>query len=296
MLTEVKNKIFHFPLNVLLFVGRLQGLIVFTCETVPVISFKRSPFLCAYSNVYTVLIVTSLHILAIKIFMGFPIYRSFSKSIMVFAYIAEQTATISRVIAVYAVHFCYRNNLRKLLTEAAHLHRSISELMNGVLLYDRTFHRCYYLKVAGTLFQSICIALLISLYKRVVTSAFHSHVVLFAVFICTHFTAMTISGLFYAGMMFILVLYQNLNRKVLKITKSLKTVQDTAMNGKTKHRLYRRLGDEIDQIGFLYERSLTFSMKFNKLFSLQLLLTIFNAFSVILIEVRLYGGRWKQEN
>lgn len=298
MLADVRDKIFHFTLNVLLVVGKLQGFVVFTYRTVPELSYNNSPFLSAYSSVYTALIVISLYVLAIKIVMGYRLYQSISKSIVVFVYIAEQTITISRMVAVYVVQFYYRNDFRKLLSEALHLHRSIRELTNGHLVFDRTFYGCYIIKVTGILFQLVCILFLISLYRRIVIAVFHSHVVYFVLYIYTHFTAITISGFFYAGMMFILVLYQNLNRKLYQLSKSLTVVQDsTATNCESKHQPYRRLGDELDRIVVLYERVSTFTTNFNKIFSLQLLLTLFNAFSVILVEVRLYNiGKWKLLN
>lgn len=286
MLSGIRKSFFYLPLKSLLFIGKLQGLIVFTYETVPEISYSISTFLCTYSCVYTVLIVLSLKILVIRILWGLSNYLVHTKVVFIFVYITENLITAYRVMITYMVQFYYRKNFRSILSEAVHLHQSIEQLMKDVSIFDRMFYRCYLSKVAGVFLQFVGITYIITLYKRITSTMFQSDIVTFTLIGYMHLTAITISGIFYAGMLFILMFYRNLNRKALQIIKALTVVQDNELNCKIRHRLYRRLSNEIDQICCIYGKASAFAKKFNKLFSLQLLFAILNTFFVVLIEVR----------
>lgn len=287
MLTKIKitNFFFYFPLNLLFTVGKLQGLIVFAYETVPVMSYRISPFLTTYSNVYTMLIVIVLQTLVIKILYWLQHFQLISKIILIFVFTTETMITAYRVIVVYILQFCYRKQFKSILSEAFHIHQTLDMLMNGVLIYDKDFYRCYISKVVGVMFQWGVIFFLITQYKRFITDVFYSDIVSFLAVSYMHFTTITISSIFYAGMMFILLFYQNLNEKSIRITDTIKTLGNTDLEFKVKHRLHCRLTDEIDKIVHMYDKISALSKKFNKFYSLQLLLTIGNAFYMILVQV-----------
>lgn len=285
MLSQIKNFLFCFPLKLLFFVGKLQGLIVFAYETVPVVSCKTSPFLCKYSSVYTVLIVIFLKFLVFKMISWSQFFQLISKTVLIFVFITESLITAYRVMTVYVMQIYYRKRFRNILSEAVQIHQSLVELMKGVLHFDQSFYRCYFSKVVGISFQLAVIFFLMSLYRRFTSDIFYSDMITYTIVVYMHFTSITISSIFYAGMMVILLFYQNVNQKALQISNSIKAVHDADLKIKIKHQLCRRLTDEIDQIVHIYEKISKFSNKFNKQFSPQLLLTIINAFYVVLVQV-----------
>lgn len=288
MFNQMKNFLFYFPLNLLFFIGKLQGLIVFAYETVPEITYTISPFLRTYSSLYTVLIVIVLHILVIRLLSWLQYFLSFSKVVLIAVFIAESLITAYRVITVYVMQFYNRKHFRNIVAEAAKIHRNLIELMDGgALIFDKNFYRSYVPKVMGVLFQLAIVFFLISRYKGT-SSLVYSDLITFSIVIYMHFTTITISSIFYAGMMLILLFYQNLNQKALQISNSIKATQDMELKIEMKHRLYCQLSDEIDRIVFIYEKISTFMKKFNQLFSSQLLLTIANAFYIVLVQVVLY--------
>lgn len=282
MLTELKNFVFHFPLSSLLFIGKWQGLMVFAYETDPIITYTISNFFHVYSCVYTVFIVISLQTLAAKYLSWFPYFLQVSKVIMVFVYVTELLITLYRVMMVYILQFYYRNHFRNLLPEAMHLHRGVRVLMNGALTFNKSFYRCYISKIAGVLFQLVIISYLVSLYKQMASAIFDSDLATFSMFIYIHITAITMSSIFYVGMMFILLIFQNLNQKLCQLSDSIKDIE---LKLRFKCELCGRLSDDIDQIVCIYERTLTFLKNFNKLFSVQLFFTFVNAIYVALVEV-----------
>lgn len=285
MWTDIKNYLFHFPLNFLFFIGKVQGLIVFAYETFPVITFKESPFLCTYSIVYTVFIVISLKFFVIKMMLWLQYFLLYSKAVLIFVFVTESMITAYRLITVYLMRIYYREKFRNILSEAVQIHQSLKEFMNGSFTFDKSFYRCYLSKVVGISVQFAVIIFLITLSKRLTMDIFYGDIITFVIVVYMHFTAIIISSIFHAGMMFVLLFYQNLNQKAMQIFNSINVVQDSHLKVKIKHQLYRRLTDEIDQITHIYKRISTFSKRFNKLFSPQLLLTILNAFYVILVQV-----------
>ncbi|XP_037028706.1 uncharacterized protein LOC119068946 [Bradysia coprophila] len=201
---------------------------------------------------------------------------------MVFVYVTELLITVYRVMTVYIIQFYYRDHFRNLLTEALHLHQRVSELMNGAWIFNKTFYRCYTSKVTGVVFQFAIISYLISLYKQMASAIFNCDLLTFSMFIYIHFTAITMSSVFYAGMMFVLLIFQNLNRKASQLSNSIK---DTELKIRMKCELCGRLCDEVDQIVYIYERAVTFLKNFNRFFSFQLLFTFINAIYVVLVEL-----------
>lgn len=285
MFNRIKDCLFYFPLNLLFFVGKLQGLIVFTYSTVPEISYSFSSILSKYSSVYTVLLVIVLQIGVLKILSWMQYFQLISTFALIFVFFTETLITASRVIAVYILQLYHRKQFRRVVSEAAQVYRSLIELMDGALNFDKNFYRCYFSKIVGVAFQLATIFFLIGIHKRLAASSFYNDIVTVTIVIYMHFTVITISSVFYAGMMFILVFYQNLNRKALQISKAINAVQDTKLKIQIKQQLYCRLTDDIDQIVCIYEKISTFSKKFNQLFSPQLLLTTVNAFYMLLVQV-----------
>lgn len=278
----MKNFCFYFPLNLLLFVGKLHGLITFTYRTVP-ISYKTSTFLSAYSSAYTVVIVIVLQVLVIQSLSWLQYYQLISKTILIVVFTTETLITAYRVTAVYILQFYYRKQFRKLLTDATKIHRTLVEFMNGVLIFDKSFYRFYGSKVVGVLFQIIVIFFLISQFKRLII--FYSDVLTLSMVLYMHCTAIITSSIFYVGMMIILCFYQNLNRKAFQIFNSIKALEETDLRIKFKHELYGRLTDEIDQVVYIYEKISRFSKRVNRIFSSQLLISVVNAFYMILVQV-----------
>lgn len=287
MLSSIKNFFIYLPLKSLIFIGRLQGLIVFTYEIKSEISYNISPLLCVYSSVYTVLIVISLKILVINILWGLSNYFAYTKVVLIFVYITENVITAYRVMLTYIVQFYYREKFRNILADAIHIHQSIRELMKDAPIFDRTFYRCYFSKVVGVFLQFAGVTYIISLYKRITSTIFQSDIVTFTLISYMHLTAITISGIFYAGMLLILMFYRNLNRKAVHITRKLAVIREKHFNCKIENRLYCRLCDEIDHISYIYDKASAFMKKYNELFSVQLLFAILNTFFVVLTEVRI---------
>lgn len=272
-------------MNLLFFIGKLQGLIVFTYSTVPEISYSFSSILSTYSIVYTVLIVIVLQIAVIKVLYCMQYFQLFSTFALIFVFFTETLITSSRVIAVYILQLYHRNKFRRVVSEAAKIHRILIQLMDGALILDKKFYRCYFSKVLGVTFQMATIFFLIGIHKRLTAPSFYNDIVTVTIVIYMHFTVITISSVFYAGMMYILVFYQNLNRKALQVAKDINAVQDTELKIQIKQQLYCRLTDDIDQIVYIYEKISTFSKEFNQLFSPQLLLTMVNAFYMLFVQV-----------
>lgn len=284
-MANIKNNFFYFPLNLLFFIGKLQGLIIFSYDTGPVISYRISTLLSRYSNVYTVVIIIVLQILAKTMLSWFQFFHRISKMVLIVVFIAETVITTFRVIMVYILQILYRKQYRYILCRAVQIHQRLIVLMNGVLIFDKSFYRCYISRIVGVFLQLAIICFISSQYKRFSLGFFYGSLITFSTVTYTHFTTITISCIFYAGMMFILFLYQNLNRKSLQLSNSIQSLQDVDIEIEIKRQLMDNIIVEIDQVVHIYERISTFSRKFNQIFSAQILLATFNAFYVILVQV-----------
>lgn len=284
-MAEIKNNFFYFPLNLLFFIGKLQGLIIFSYDTGTVISYRISSPLSRYSSVYTVVIVIVLQMLAIKMLSWFHFFHHISKMVLIIVFIAETVITAYRVIIVYILQIYHRKQYRYILCRAVQIHQRLIVLMDGVLIFDRSFYRCYISRVVGVILQLAIICFISSQYKRFSLDFFYSDIVTFSTVVYMHFTTITISCIFYAGMMFILLLYQNLNGKSLQLSNSIQSLQDVDLRSEIKRQLTDNIANEIDQVVHIYERISKFYRKFNQIFSAQILLATVTAFYVILVQV-----------
>lgn len=280
MLLELKNFLFYFPINLLYFIGKFQGLIVFTFETFPAISFKISPLFCLYSKVYSVAIVIAVHIVIFRIVSWVSYLKTISKKIILFVYCSELCIAAYKVMVVYVMQLYNRKHWKAVMANAVHLHRSLNELLNGPITFQKRFICCYACKIAGVVYQFFVIFSLTSLYRWMKSVPFAREKITFYFLIYMHLTSIIISSLYYAGMMFILMIYENLTRKAVEIFTS-----SVELNCKFSHRWHHSLIEEIEQTIHVYGKVLEFLKKFSRLFSVQLLFASFNAFWVVVVEV-----------
>lgn len=216
--------------------------------------------------------------------------RDAGHSTTIMVNVAQIVTSYCRTIGIYILQLYYHwafvrviNNafrVRQLLDELCHEDDDDDADNEARTFLDRKCRSFMRAKFATVIFQIFICGLTTYLYPvfSVLTGLVNNLIYVVSTFF-TDGIAIVMSSIYCTGMLVALQFYRNLNGKLRRVMRRIRRVSwNESLDAKMKMPFYGEASDELDRLAAMYDAVTKFTLDFNGLLSMSILLTLINSF------------------
>lgn len=272
------------------YLSKLNGLVPFTISKSK-LNVNKSEWSTIYSFLFTIIFLAVLlwtSIEDIKISLQTQSARNVQKVIRTI----EKSFTIIRTTLLYGLQIIYRKQIICVINDAIQLWYYISKGWPTKQFFDRFFIKYYKSRIIWLIIQIIILIIAHKFYvdeHDIIYDLNYSNKFLWhsIIYMYSHIVSPIITGIFYyGGMLIVLQFYRILNEQILLWMSSIKNVDNRKATSHMRMQFFCEISDNIDEASIFYSDITEYTAKVNRLFQLQIILTVMSSFFLITSNVR----------
>lgn len=211
--------------------------------------------------------------------------RDAGHSTTIMVNMAQIATSYCRTIGIYILQLCYHWAFVRVINNAFRVRQLLDELCHedddeARTFLDRKCRSFMRAKCATVFFQIVICGLTTYLYPVFsgLTGLGNNLIYVVSTFFTDGIT-IVMSSIYCTGMLVALQFYRNLNGKLRRVMRRIRTVSwNESLDAKMKMPFYGEASDALDRLAAMYDVVTKFTLDFNGLLSMSILLTLLNSF------------------
>lgn len=222
-------------------------------------------------------------------------FRDAGHTTTIMVNVAQICSSYWRTVGIYILQLSYHSAFVRCINDGFRIHKHLDELCHdgdenapSTTFLDTKCRSFMYAK-GGTVLLQIGIIFLTSFLYPYIAGLYGTQnvIVYVASTLFTDGIGIVVSSIYCGGLLVALQFYRNLNRKLQRVIKAIRRVSwDETEQSKVKMQFYLDASDTLDRIAAMYDSITKYTLNFNGLLSMAILLTLLNSFMFSLCGVK----------